>query len=186
MAADSPPDEDKNGRRRRTFIRLLVGLAIGIPILVELLTFLGLIEQSLFGDGEDGDGGTATPTLERVGVGDDLLPEAPMTATVTEAVVRANGTWRLTLTVDATNGYDVPAELRLDTVALEDGRTVDGGGSTGRLDPGGATTTTGRWELPQGTTPRTVRVVTVRFPPDGSAEATTRRVRLANVPVQGR
>ena len=43
---------------RRTLVRLLVVLAIGIPVLVEAVTFLGLLEHQLL----DGSGApTATP-----------------------------------------------------------------------------------------------------------------------------
>lgn len=171
---------------RRTLIRLLVGLGIGIPIVIEGLTFLGLLEQSLFGD-ETRNGGAGTPTpAGRVGVGDELLPETPPVETVTGAEIRAGGgAWTLALTVAVENGTDAGYQLRLDTVTLDGGDRVEGGKATGRLDPGASVTITGEWDLPEGATPRSVEAVAITYPPDGSAEALTRRVPLAKVPVRG-
>lgn len=168
---------------RRTLIRLLIGVAIGIPVLVEAVTFFGLVETRLFGDG--GDGATGTATADRVGVGDELLPATPPTETVTEAVIRGqDAPWLFVLTVDVENPTDAPYELQLGTVTLGSGGSVTGGASTGRVPAGGTGEVTGAWELPAGSTPATLSVRGIAYREDGANE-TAAEVALAKVPVRG-
>ncbi|MFB6353897.1 MAG: hypothetical protein ABEJ92_07395 [Halobacteriales archaeon] len=167
---------------RRTLIRLLVGLGIGIPVAVEAVTLLGLVETRLFGDG-----GAATPTPgpRRVGIGDELLADTPQTETLTDAVVRGQGRpWVCVLTIAVDNPTEAAYELRLGTLTLGSGRTVAGGASTGRIAPGGSGRVTGAWEIPQGSTPDALEVVAVDYA-GATPAATTARVPLAKVPVQG-
>jgi hypothetical protein len=167
---------------RRTLIRLLIVLAIAIPVLVEAVTFFGLLEAQLVGgDGEP----TATPTADRVGVGDELLPATPPTETVTDAVIRGQDTpWLFVLTVEVQNPTDAPYELQLETLTLGSGQTVAGGASTGRVPPGGTGQVTGAWEIPEGSTPAALAVRAIAHREDGRQE-TTAVVDLAKVPVRG-
>lgn len=172
---------------RRTLIRLLVGFGIGIPVLIEGATFLGLLEARLLGGDEDE--GTATPSPtpgRRVGVGDELLPETPQTETLTTATLRAaGGRWPLTLSVSVENGTDHASELRLGAVTLDGGRTVDGSATTGRLAPGEAGVATGRWELPSGSTPQAVAATAIQYADGEAASTTERTIRLERIPVEG-
>lgn len=169
---------------RRTLVRLLIGLAIGIPVLVEAVTFFGLIEHRLFdGGGRDTPIGTATP--DRVGVGEELLPATPPSETVTDAVIRGQDTpWLFVLTVEVENPLDVPYELRLGTLTLADGGTVAGGASSGQVPADGSGEVTGAWELPEGSTPATLAVTGIAHRDDGPDE-TAAEVPLAKVPVRG-
>ena len=170
--------------KRRTLIRLLVGLGIGIPILVEAATFLGLVESRLFGDGDVGDG-TETPAPRRVAVGDELLPATVQSETLVDAVIRgADDPWVLAITVTVENRGEVPYELRLTDVTLTDGRTVAGRSSTGRIAPSASGQVTGAWELPAGTTPDRLVVVSVDYV-GGTPSATETEVRLDKIPVRG-
>jgi hypothetical protein len=194
-AADTPPDSDGDtpgGLSKRTLIRLLVGFGIGIPILVEAITFLGLLDQQ-FGGGEGGGGdgsgstATATDTAEpAVGIGDDLLPDTERSETLASAVLREAGgdRWPLSLTVEVHNAGDTDYEFQLLSVHLEDGRTVSGRTSTDRLAPGETRTITGEWSIPAGSTPRAVDVVALVYA-DDSVETIERRVDLAKIPVRG-
>ena len=170
---------------RRTLVRLLVGLGIGVPVLVEVATFLGLFERRLLdGDGEGGP--TATPRPDRVGVGDELLPDTPPADVVTAARVRTgDGGWSFELEVAVENTGDVPYELRLGDVTTTAGRTVAGGGSTSRLAPGASGEAFGQWTLPEGATPDRVEAVGIAFPPSGDPTTVRRSVPLAKVPVSG-
>ncbi len=168
---------------RRTLVRGLIGLAIGIPVLVEAVTFFGLVERELFGAPEATPSGTPTP--DRVGVGEELLPATAPAETVTEAEVRGGDTpWLFVLTVQVENALDVPYELRLGTLTLGNGDAVEGGATTGRIDPGGAGQVTAAWELPQGQTPAAVEAAGVAHRPEGPEE-TRETVPLAKVPVHG-
>jgi len=170
--------------KRRTLVRLLIGLGIGIPILVEGLTFLGLIERQLFDEGGDStDEPTATP-IRRVGVGDELLPDTPQPETVRELLIIAAGDpWQFTMSVAVENTGDVPYELRLGEVTLSDGTTVQGGGSTGQIPPGDQGTAAAQWSLPSGSTPRTVEVTGTAY--GESPTVIEEDVHLSKVPVQG-
>lgn len=183
-------DDTPGGLSKRTLIRLLVGFGIGIPILIEAITFLGLLDQQFGGGGEDADtGSTATETATPgVAVGDDLLPETDRSETLASAVLREVGgdRWPLTLTVEVTNSGDTDYEFQLLTLHLDDGRTVSGRTSTDRLAPGERRAITGEWSIPAGATPRAVEVVALVYP-DGedSVETIERRVELGKIPVRG-
>lgn len=169
--------------KRRTLVRILVGLGIGIPILVEAITFLGLVEHQLAG--EDGTPGRPTQEVRQVGVGDELLPATAPAEILEEAVVDASADrWLFRLVVAVENTGADPYELRLENTTTSAGTVVTGGGSSGEIAPGDSTSVTGSWVLPQGETPNSVDVTGV-VDPGGAAEATTERVRLAKVPVRG-
>ncbi len=171
---------------RRTLVRLLVVVAIAIPILVEVLTFAGLLQFQLFGDGGDETGPT-TPQTRRVGVGDELLVDSQQSETLTDASLRPGGNrWIVTLTVHVENNGSTPYELRLEALTLGNGRTVAGGESTGRIPPGENATLTARYEIPSGTTPHSVTVVSVNHRNGTATPRSLReRVHLAKIPVEG-
>lgn len=191
--ADGPGEADGSVRRlqRRTLIRLLVGLGIGIPIAIEAATFLGLVGQRFgFGDGEGEDGttaGTETPARPPVGVGDELLPETQPTDRLTGAVVYATADrWRVELAVEVENRLDTAYELRLGDLTTDGGKTVAGGGTTGTMASGTTTTVTGTWEVPSGATPESVSVTAlVAVPGADEQRRHSRRVPLEKVPVRG-
>lgn len=178
--ADEPLEElvETEGLDRRTLIRLLIAGAIGIPLLVEGLTFLGIVGEQ-FGDHEGTP--TATPTEDPgVTVGDDLLPSTPQSETVEQAHVASDG-WTFTMVVAVENGGDRPYELRLGAVSTEDGRTVEGGGTSGSIAPGEGGTAAGSWDLPDGVMPAAVDVVAVA----GDETVVDESVPLGNVNVRG-
>lgn len=178
---------------RRTLVRLLVGLGVGIPIAVEAVTFGGLIGSRLADGGDEqadgasgyGDhdpGGTpAGREGEPVTVGDELLPATPQSDVVVGATIGSGDprTFRLRVAVENTGGD--PYELQLSAVTTDRGTTVPGGGRTGLIPPGERDTVTGSWRLPEGETPESVIVVATIEPADASAETVTRRVRLTGV-----
>lgn len=178
MSDPSGGDEEIS---RRNLIRLLVGLAIGIPVLIEALTLVGLVGD-LFGDG----GGTETPADETevpgVGVGDELLPATAPTDTVAASYIAADG-WTYTLTVSVDNGGDATYELRLRSVTTEGGTTVEGGGESDPIPPGASGTVTGRWDLPEGSSPDTVEVVAISR--NGTATRVEESVRIGGAAVRG-
>ena len=169
---------------RRTLVRLLIAVGIGVPILIEVATVLGLF-GSRVGDG--GDGGPTetetprpTPGPEAVRVGDELLPATPQTDTVTGAEVgTVDGERTFVLTVEVTNDAETGYELRLDALTTGAGTTVPGGGRSDQIPPGENATVKGEWTLPPGESPAAVIVVATLTEPDGSRETVTRRVDVA-------
>lgn len=168
---------------RRTLIRLLVGLGIGLPVAIEVATFLGLFRSRVADDDDTPSptpGEPETPPPDAVGVGDELMPETPQTDTVTGAEVRTEDGERVfVVTVAVENDTEQGYELRLDALTTREGTTVTGGGRSEQIEPGGTATVTGRWELPAGERPGAVIVVATVTGSDGSRETVTRRATLA-------
>ena len=143
--------------KRRTLIRLLVGLGIGIPLLIEGATFLGLIEAQLLGNGGPPATPTGTPPDDGVAVDGELLPGTVPEDTLSTASVAADQDGRtLTLTVFVENTGDSPYELRLGAVRTREGTQVEGSATTGTVLPGESGTVTEQWELPDGSMPGSV------------------------------
>lgn len=175
------PEDDEDGVSRRTLVRLLVGTAIGVPVLVEALTFLGLVGNQ-FGSETPTATDTTTPDESGVGVGDELLVETAQTETVREAYV-AEDDWTFTLVVTVENASDRTYDLRLGAVTTGNGQQVDGGSESGPIAPGESGAVTGRWQLPDGSFPETVDVAATAR--DGTVTTVERSVELAVVPVRG-
>lgn len=168
---------------RRTLIRALIGLAIGVPVLVEAVTFFGLVERQLIDHGPDAP--TPAPAPDRVGVGDELLPETAPTETVTAAEIRGAEAPRLfVLGVEVENPLEVPYELGLGPVHLAGGVVVEGQTTTGRVPAGATGEVTGAWELTTDATPAAVTARTTVYR-EGGPERDTATVPLAKVPVRG-
>jgi hypothetical protein len=173
---------------QKTMIRLLVGLGLGIPILIESVTFLGLVGHQ-FSNGTAGaettTTGTGTTTDVGVGPGDELLPETNQSEELATAVIQGGtGGWTLTMTVQVDNPTNATHELRLGAITTSEGKTVSGGGSTGQIAPGETGPVTGRWDLPVGVTPKRVQVIAVTDPAgEASPETVSEQVTLEKVPV---
>ena len=176
MSADGETD-------RRTLLRVVIGLAIGIPVLVESLTFAGLLDAQ-FGGGGGRDDGTTTPR-ERSGVGvGDTLPVETTTARLADAVLRQHAdAWTLELTVTVDNTGDTPVSLGLETVTTTGGESASGGATTGEIPSGETGTVTETWSLPPNATPADLTVVTTTYGDEQQSRAAV--VPLGKVPVRG-
>jgi len=198
--AETDAESAAEARRRRTIIRLLVGFGIGIPVLIELATFVGLVEQSLLGDDEGGDGdgdgnggggtGDATRTPDdlddagdEVGVGDELLPETTQRETLSVASFRAgDDSWVLTLAAAVENTASEPYTIGFGPVTTTNGRRVEGTNRAVTVAAGETGQVTGTWQLSPGSRPAAVELRTAT----GDAEPTAHEVALARIPVEGR
>lgn len=172
--------------KRRTLIRLLVGLGIGIPLLVEGITFFGLLEAQLLG-GDDGGDVTATPawTPEEgaVSTGEELLAETVQTEQLTTAsLVVEDETRVLTLTARVDNPTNATYEFQFGAVTTGGDETIDGGDTTGTVPPGESGLVTAQWRLSGDQYPRAVEVTAV-IEADGSTERVERTVPLARIPI---
>lgn len=161
------------------WLRLVIVLAVAIPLVVEGGTLLGMVGVQFGPEPTE----TPTPTDEGVGLGDELLDETEPSEEITDAVLDAEG--RFTLTVRVVNTGASPYELRLGNVTTGAGTIVPGDASTGTLAPGQETAVAGRWVLPIGERPATIQVVALVTRADGSTERLTETVELAPVPRRG-
>lgn len=157
----SDPDDDGDGIDRRRLVRILIIVAIAIPILIEAVTFAGIVSHSL---GDDG-GSAETPTTvpDGVGVGDELLEETGESETVETAYVRAmEDRWQFVLSVRVANTADDRYALRLNEVETGEGTNVTGLSATGPIESGETANVTGAWSLPESERPERITVVVAR------------------------
>lgn len=189
MSQSSPASEDDDGISRKTLVRILVVLGIGIPLLVEGITFAGLLSSHLLGSSPDTATPTQTPTaaVERVGEGDELLAATPQTDTVTSASLTAESdSWVFTLSVRVNNTENHAYQLQLQSVTTSSGRQIDEV-STVTVLAGEQGTVTGQWRLPPGERPESITVLAIQQGTENRTATTTQEeVPLGNVPVQGR
>lgn len=172
---------------RKRLVRLMILLGIVLIVVIEGVTFAGLLGDYVLGGGDDSDPGaatdTATPAADRVGVGDELLAATPQRETVTAAsVVARDGGWEFRLTLAVNNTADSDYQLRFESVETTDGREVDGSGSI-VVPAGESDTVTGQWTLPEGERPSAVTVVGVQLE---NETAVTETVAVERVPVEYR
>ena len=165
-----------------SMVRVLLVLAIGIPIAIEVATFGGFVGHYLGGGGD----AATTPTPEAVGAtaGDEILSgTAPTERIVAASVTPGEDSWQFVLTVEVT-AVGSAYELGVGDATTLTGDTVDGSGATTGVIPAGETgTVTGTWSLPTGQRPDTVTVTAVTTPANGTASATEHTVDIGEVPV---
>lgn len=172
---------------RQTLLRLVIVLAIGIPIVIEGLTFVGLVgNQFDSGNGGPTDGGTPTdgPSLRTVKVGDDLLAETDQPERLETATVSTTDGWRFTLAVEVTNTGADGYAFRITQVTTDSGVTFDRDETTGQLASGESTVLTGNWDVPDGEVPERVTVEATVPTPDGT-RTVSETVTFATVGVSG-
>jgi hypothetical protein len=162
---------------RRTLIRLLVVFGIGIPLLIEGITFFGLLEAQLLG----GNGGsTPTPSIDGATEGEEILAETAPTETLSTASISGGDERTLVLSVRVNNTGGDLYELRLGPVTTDGGETVGGNVSSGEIQPGETAFATGEWALPEGARPASVAVTTITVE-DGERRRTERSVTLGRI-----
>lgn len=144
---------------RRTLVRSLLGLAFGVPVVVEGGTLLGLFGSQLAGAKDDG--GTATETTG-VGVGDELLEATAVAETITDAAVTIReGYWQFDLAIEVENTTDANYRLVLGDVETTGGKQVAGTFRT-EVPPGDSKTLNGTWRLPESERPASIHVEAYR------------------------
>ena len=157
---------------RTTLAKVLLVVAIAIPVIIEGVTFFGLFGQH-FGSAED----TVTPTPDALGVGDDVLAGvegANATATVESGSIQATDDgWLFTLQIDVTNHGDSPISVTFGPVRTGAGTTRDETVTTDRLPANATDSVIAQWALPAGETPRSLGL-TVRGDSRPTVETTVR------------
>ncbi|MFU1781423.1 hypothetical protein ACM16X_08580 [Haloarcula japonica] len=180
--------DDVDGPEQKTLLRLLIIVGIGLPILIEVVTFGSMMGHHLTGD-TGGEVAPETPTAEPAGagVGDPILESANVSARIGSAsVVTADEGWRFTLTVNVTNTGSDPTAVRLDSVTARNGETIAESASTGQLPVNQTADVTKSWLLPPGERPDTVSVTVFVYPDEGSVQSTQYTVALGDIPVSNR
>lgn len=178
--------DDVPGPDQTTLIRVLIVVGIGLPILIEVATFGGMLSHYLAGGGDAGTASATTPTAEMEGAdtGDEILTETDFEATISRAtVLTTDDGWQFLLTLNVTNGGDRPGAVEIGAVTARNGATVAGSGTTGQLAPGETGRVTGSWMLPSGERPDAVSMTVVTEVAGGEANSTEYTVELGDIPV---
>lgn len=183
--AQGEPSEE--GVDRRRLIRWIAVLAFVVPVVVELITFGGLIGDKLLpGGDDDGAASTTTPDAndeDPVGIGDELLPETAASETVVTSEVRgdpsSDGTYVLRVAIE--NTTEAAVELRLTQLRLNDGATQESVSSSGSIAAGEDGELTAAWTVPGGSMPDAVEVVALQ----GGETVVSRFVELKRPPIRG-
>ncbi|MFC7250149.1 hypothetical protein ACFQJ5_09900 [Halomicroarcula sp. GCM10025324] len=179
--------DDVSGPDQTTLIRVLIVVGIGLPIVIEVATFGGMLSHYVAGGG--GDAGTAaakTPTPEVAGadIDDEILAEADPTVHIERAsVLAADESWQFVLTLNVTNAGEQSSAVQVGAVTAHNGATVAGAGTTGELGPSESGRVTGSWSLPLGERPDTVEITVVTETADGASDETAYTVALGDIPV---
>ena len=172
-------------------IRVLLILAIAVPILIEVVTFGGLIGHYVGGGGSGGPSGagTAAPTATATDAdtGPSVLPETTQSERIERArLLNASDGRQLVLTLSVRNQDRTAYELRLDNVTTAAGTTVEGSGSTtGTVDGVETGTVTGSWLLPPGELPASLTVTVVTDPEGETPTSETYSVPLDDLTFEG-
>lgn len=176
--------DDTDGLPQVTLVRALIVLAIAIPILIEVVTFGGLIGHYVGGGEDPAATETPTPEVDGAGAGSTILAETAASERIeSTSLITGDDSWQFILTI----GVEEPArsyELRLNNVTTREGTTVEGSGATtGRLAAGESGTVTGTWLLPAGHTPDTLSVTVLTTSEGGTEQAREYTVSIGKVPV---
>lgn len=156
---DTTSDTDPEDPSRRRLFRILLALAIGIPVAVEASTFLGMLS------GERGDGAAD--------IGAQLLPETPQTETLLDSSVYEGPPRQYELVAGVENQTERTYELTVGPLFTEAGDRV--AGTVAREVPAGESRElTAHWVLEDGAMPAAARVRA-----KWNGEATTDRIELA-------
>ena len=164
----------------RRFVIILLAFGIGIPVLIELATFVRLIYDPFHEAPQ-------AHRVERVQTGDELFEDEGPRVTLDQMNARAgsNG-WTFEMVVRTTSPDTREFELRLDSLEMRHGDLIPDA-RTHIWAPGDSSAYTAEWSVNANDWPNYMRAhATVRDAETDSTWTVTRRLELGKVPVRGR
>lgn len=182
--AEKSSDPTRDGGKSSTskFVRILVLIGVGIPILIEAATFLRLIGGHLEEDGKHRR--TSTEKAVYVVEGSELLSETSQTERIAEALITARDeAWIFELEIDVDNASTYPYELVLDSLTTQNGILVPGR-SAQRWAPGESEEMEVEWRLAPGDLPARMTAIGRTIISADSVRQVRRRIEWGKIPVQ--
>ncbi|GGL66909.1 hypothetical protein [Halocalculus aciditolerans] len=138
---------------RRSYIKYLAPISVAVPVVVEGRTLVGLLRQ----DFASGGSSYSKPTGVDVGIGGELRPDTPTRETLRNAAISSTSDGeRLVLSAGVKNTQQAAYRFSLGAVTTDGGETVEGGGQTDPVSPGGTATVQSTYTLPADATPKSV------------------------------
>ena len=171
---------DTPGVSNRRFLFWLIILGIGIPVLIELATFVRLIYDPFHEAPQ-------AHQVERVQTGSELFEGAAPRVVLDQMNARAgsNG-WTFEMVVRTASPDTREFELQLDSLEMRQGDLI-ADPRTHTWAPGDSSAYTAEWDVGSNDWPDYLRAhATVRDTEADSSWTVTRRLQLGKVPVRGR
>lgn len=173
--------KENRGVSRRTLLRILIAVAVGIPILIESITFLRLL---LSPDEDEEDGGDGTGD-DAVGIGDEILKETPQEETISNAVVLVREeNWFFSLGVEIQNNTQKEYRIEFGNVKTKSGKTFPSEVGSFIVEPEQTRTVESEWVLPEAEMPDEVTVTAVYSDEQGEQQEITQDIKLGKIPLQ--
>lgn len=172
----------------RRLVKWLLIVGVGVPVLVEGITFFGLVGHHVSDSGkEEASATSAHAQAPEVSIGDDLLSSTPLVERVTEAREWAYGEhWAFELTITLEKPPEKGCRIVFDSLRTEDGNMVADekelqweGGDEDEDD----LAQTVQWIIPPGDQPFSVRVRAFSGE-DQQQPLKTQYVTFGKIPVQ--
>ncbi|MDX1637729.1 MAG: hypothetical protein R3281_07155 [Balneolaceae bacterium] len=179
--ADDSPAENSSNKSSKKWVRILIIVAIGIPVLIELNTLVNLVKVHLLGEEPQAAGHTEQVESNRIReyvAGDTLFAHQDYALLLGEAQVDVRpGHWDFRMNLQAAppaTGY----RADLDSIVLRSDRVIYPGDQAGwdRDNKGGTSTLQGTWQVENGDIPD--RMYLSIYPTGDSGSDTTRVERL--------
>ena len=181
---DKSAKSDKEGSRK-TLVRILIAVGIGIPVLVELLTLFNLINVQLFED-EKAIRQQASPTeVREYIIGDTLFADSVTPITLQDMIIKVSPqSWRFELVLARSGSITTAGPLlTADSLKLKSGEIVSDAQSWEMDNSSGSDTTRFSWMLPSGEIPTVLYISTQKSVQKDSASS-QQQVQLGNIPVR--
>lgn len=188
MNEQGPHDNDASQTSMQRLVKWLLIVGVGVPVLVEGITFFGLVGHHVSDSGKEEASGTpAHARAPEVNIGDDLLSSTSLVERVTEAREWAYGEhWAFELTIALEKPPEKGYRIVFDSLRTEDGNMIADekelqweGGDEAEDDRA----QTVQWIIPPGDQPFSVRVRAYDGK-DARQPVQTQYVTFGKVPVQ--
>lgn len=190
MQDESPPNKESAGIKKK-WLRILIIVAIGIPVLLELSTLFNLVKVQFWGKEEPENGRVQTENgVREVTAGDTLSIDREFMLIFQEMRIGVSpGRWEYKLELETTGETDEPFRIFIDSLELNSGVTISGKVASeewvtetedkwGNIEMGQA------WEIPDGDIPRTLFMRLEKRVAADSVARIRKRVPLGPIPVR--
>lgn len=170
---------------KKTLVRILIIVGIGIPVLVELLTLFNLINVQLFEEEKVPEQQARPAEVEEFMVGDTLFADAATPIAISEILIKVSAqSWRFELTLAQSGSTAVVGNLvAIDSLKLKSGEVLSDT-QKWEVNKSSRLQKTFEWLLPSGDIP-TVLYMSSRQSFSKDSVANLRLdVQLGNIPVR--
>ncbi|MFH5833025.1 hypothetical protein [Halalkalibaculum sp. DA384] len=157
---DASSSNNESGRSKKVWLRVLIVVAVGIPVLIELSTLFNLLKVQFWGAEEPAEAQVQTTESAKEYVeGDTLFVGADSLYALHLKEMRVDvspASWEFSLILSASTSAEAEKyQVELDSLLLRSGQVLAGRGvlEWSSLREGEVSEVTERWEVPNGDIP---------------------------------